>query len=366
MRPDRARANAPMPGSDASDAGHTQVSARRQCDRVLCLPAGFGGNRPAAWAAWPELAGVAFRQRPAVAPLVRVATALVGTRHSNASSLPVTGDSGSHSSAVMPSAVQTGSRGARTARLTQSRALPLSPDCRPPRSPPSAGTRPARGWRIGVAGQRLPGPHPVEGIDRGPRQHQRAGLVRRAAVSISSRTRFSRSTAEAPGTANWRTASPMSGCEVARHTRRNRLIARRDFAAVGIDARRDQRRRHEIRHQLQGAESACSSAALRVAALGELRPRRLDHREAAALAGLFLARSPPARRPPSGAASSQRAVPGQVVEHRLARPRRLRRDVEGLLREGQRRVYAGPAGGPGRRGPTSAASAVLRLEISAR
>ena len=50
-----------------------------------------------------------------------------GARHSNASSRPVTGDTGAHCSETKPSATQAGSRGARTALDRYCRTRPWSP-----------------------------------------------------------------------------------------------------------------------------------------------------------------------------------------------------------------------------------------------
>ena len=53
-----------------------------------------------------------------------VSNAATGTRHANASSAPVTGDTGAHCSATTPSAVQAGSRSAWAARASHSRTRP--------------------------------------------------------------------------------------------------------------------------------------------------------------------------------------------------------------------------------------------------
>src|SRR5438046_1331015 len=88
---------------------------------VVAQVSGTGSGRPGS-----EGAVAAGEDGPGLSA-GRIATALTGTFHSKASRRPVTGDTGSHSVAVMPSAVHTGSRGARTARASHSRALPWSP-----------------------------------------------------------------------------------------------------------------------------------------------------------------------------------------------------------------------------------------------
>ena len=117
---------------------------------------GLGGRRG-------EVAGPAARlRRAAAARSPGAGSSASGTFHSNASSRPVTGDTGIQRSDTKPSAVQAGSRAARAARAPSIRARGRHRRAPSPRARPSASRPAASARRAGARGargrRRIPAP----------------------------------------------------------------------------------------------------------------------------------------------------------------------------------------------------------------